>query len=134
MEGVKDNKELLLITTNVSNHTKAQMQQLTVTASTLRGFGRVRKALKRRIPLSTTLQPCTQANNVKRSVVELDKPCTRPAQCTDEKQLARAPIRTQGHSNSLQQWERTISRRTESRVTSAKNPRSRRRPRTSKKP
>ena len=32
MEGVKDNKELLLITTKVSNHTKAhtQMQQLAV--------------------------------------------------------------------------------------------------------
>ena len=132
MEGVKDNKELLLITTKVSNPPKHKCSNLQ-SASTLRGFGRVGKALKRRIPPSITLQPM-QANNVKCSVAVLDKPCTRPAQCTHEKHQARAPIRTQGHSNSLQQWERTVSRGTESRATSVKNPRSTRRPRTSQRP
>ena len=131
MEGVKDNKELL-ITTKVSNHTKAHTHKCSnlQSASTLRCFGRVRKALKRRMPHSTTLQPM-HASQQRRALRNRAKPCTRPAQCTNEKQQARALTRTQGYSNSLQQWERTVSRRTESRAASAKTPR---RPRTSQMP
>ena len=49
MEGVKDNRELILITRKMSNHTKAQTHKCSnlQSASTLRGFGRVREALKR---------------------------------------------------------------------------------------
>ena len=36
---------------------------------------------------------CTQANNVKCFIAKLDKPCTRPAQCTNEKQQARVLTR-----------------------------------------
>ena len=122
--------KLLLITTKVSNHTKAHTYKCSnlQSASTLGGPTKHRKG--EYFPPSCCNQ-CTQASNVQRSAAELDKPCTRPAQCTNEKQQARALISTQGHSKSLQQWERTVSRRTESRVASAKNPR---RPRTSQKP
>ena len=117
MEGVKDNKELLLITTKVSNHTKAhtQMQQLAVSFNFCVASGESAKHRKGEYLTPPRCSQCTQANNVKRFVAELDKPCTRPAQCTNEKQQARALTRMQGYSNSLQQWERTVSRRTESR-------------------
>ena len=119
--------KLLLITTKVSNHTKAHTYKCSnlQSASTLRGFGRSCKALKRRMLWRRRKR---RKRRIQRSIAELDKPCRRPAQCTNEKQQARALIRTQGHSKSQQQWECTVSRRTESRVASAKNPR---RPRTS---
>ena len=127
MEVVIDNNE------GVKSHqsTYVQMQRPAVSFNFAWLWESPQSIEKREYFPPSCCNQCTQANNVQRSVAELDKPCTRPAQCTNEKQQARALIRTQGHSNSLQQWERTVSRRTVGRAASAKNPR---RPRTSQKP